>query len=54
LSRCSWTIRTGAFCSSGETIINHGDENNSSRSPNEAVDDVLDDVSLHFIAPYRW
>jgi hypothetical protein len=39
---------------SGEAIVNHGHENNSGRSPNEAVEDVLDDVSLHFIAPYRW
>lgn len=38
---------------SGAATIDQGSENNSGSSPDEAVDDVLDDVSLHYIAPYR-
>lgn len=38
---------------SGEAIVDQGSENNGGNSPDEAIDDVLDDVSLHYIAPYR-
>jgi hypothetical protein len=38
---------------SGGAIVDQGSENNGGDFPDEAIDDVLDDVSLHYIAPYR-
>lgn len=34
-------------------VLEQGTESNSGDYPDEAIDDVLDDVSLHYIARYR-
>lgn len=35
------------------TIVDQGSEDDTSASPNEVVEDVLDQIALHYIAPFR-
>lgn len=34
-------------------VVTHGSEDDQSASPGEVVEDVLDEVALHFIRPFR-